>query len=776
MSVSDRIFTELIKEKEKMKKFLIKFLLLLALSSALSQGYSIESTKKQKSFDGGVASHPKVFNGKSKVKTHKREHIDNVRGEHMPKSREDIQSIKKLSYHGKMSPKAEALIQRTTRVVATTTATITSTTQRPTRPTKRRYKKKIAPVNRADRIVIKKKFRPSPKLPSSNEIIRSAIKKPEKPIYVPDDSPFYPLMRPSPINVMPTDPPSFDTVRNYVQYLKMRNEKNYADINDERPLASPLSLAQKKKTKVPFEGELEYFQEREKEIVKEQQRNRSSDESNSEDNDQREQHPYKVHEDNDDDISDDESETSNEDYDDNANDESRHRDFVPFKLYAQVRHIEADHIQPSEKPHVKEKVSLAKKNIYYKEEGYDDRMHDNGSEELKYKFNSKKHGKKRSKRSVDDLPLALALFKKSELPNLTGEKLLRHLDELIKNSSVYLPEDEDTKRPVRILAPRQSVSGRSQKFPFYNLSDNILSQMSAHRYSENFHKYPKHKESLYSSKNIKDCQDIDDEVDLDPESDETPKHPPPRRLKNLGGKIECLKLKYFGKDPFENPLFKEDEYVAATIPLPLNHTNVIARQANPLINVYDDVIRTIRAENFAEEKKKKSQEVVNDSVKLASENIPIRATTSLPRLPNYNSVAGVSQLPIFDINKFLPKFSPSYNTDDEDIDITELLYGRKNVTERPNTHLTPPPTQPPSFKKPNRPNSLPSNSHKIDSSSLIEKPKVKRNYKAKPSVERASPLGNKSPVTIQKFRRVTPHKSHSNHPPTRAAPYRFKFL
>jgi hypothetical protein len=38
--------------------------------------------------------------------------------------------------------------------------------------------------------------------------------------------------------------------------------------------------------------------------------------------------------------------------------------------------------------------------------------------------------------------------------------------------------------------------------------------------------------------------------------------------------------------------------------------------------------------------------------------------------------------------------------------------------------------------------------------------------------------GSKGPsATIQKFRRVTPHKSHaSSHPPTRPSPYRFKFL
>jgi hypothetical protein len=262
---------------------------------------------------------------------------------------------------------------------------------------------------------------------------------------------------------------------------------------------------------------------------------------------------------------------------------------------------------------MKEKVTLAKKNIYYKEEGKDDEEHERGSSELKLK---RKSTKKRTRRSVEvaDLPVALAYIKKSELPNLTGEKLLKHLDELIRNSSIFLPDEDDAERPIRIVSPRKSrVSKFSKsKYPFYNLSDNVLSQMSAHRYSENIATFPRQKESLYSLKNRKECQEIDEEVDLESKGDDknANQHPPPRRLKHLGDKIECLKLKYFGKDPFDNPLFKEEEYVTAHIPLPLNHTNVISRQANPLINVYDDVIRTIRAENVLDEKKKNVDTVV----------------------------------------------------------------------------------------------------------------------------------------------------------------------
>lgn len=804
----------------------------MTLSSGLMQSYSIEpakvAVKKHTNFDGGISSlhHPvvmKVFNGKSKVKTNirKREQqVDNVRGEMMPKSREDIHSIRRVSYHGKMSPHAEALVGEfmnhgTKR--SNTTKLSTTTTKRPTKipskkPVRRRYKsKKVvkSPAKRADRVYLTtKKFKPSQKIPNSSEKFQKILpsKKFEKPVYIPDDTPFYPLMRPSPINLLPTDPPSFDTVRNYVRYLKLRNDKNYADIHsdednnvNDRSSSVPLSLAQKK-SNAPYEGEIDYFKEREKQLVEEQKPEHnqfspassqsSSDESSSSTNDNNK--PYKVQEEDDDDYDDDESVANNsDDYSDANQEESQNKEknFVPFKLYAQVRHVESESHEKVGKPKMKEKITLAKKNIYYKEEGYDDEEHDRSSAELKYKRKETKKEKKRSKRSVEmsDLPMALAYIKKSELPNLTGEKLLRHIDELIKNSSIFLPDDDDeAPKPIKIVPARQSrIASKNQKFPYYNLSDNILSQMSAHRYSENFHAYPRQKESLYTSKNIKQCQEIDDEVDFEPSSDE--ESPPPRRLKKLGSKIECLKQKYFGKDPFDNPLFKEDEYVTAAIPLPFNHTNVISRQANPLINVYDDVIRTIRAENYAEETKK-NQEIAYDSVKLASENVPVRASALPARIPNYSSVSGVSQLPIFDINKYLPKFKPSVSiNDDDDIDITELLYGKTNTAKKElptvanqKVKLTPPTQQ--TFQKANRPNSI-NGSYKTDASSLIEKPKVKRNYKSsKPSSsvnERVPPLkassgsNNKKQVTIQKFRRVTPqHKSHS---PTRSS-YRFKLL
>lgn len=361
----------------------------MTLSSGLLQCYSMEpakvALKKHKNFDALSSHHPvmKVYNGPPKVKisnVHKREKFnDNVRGELelMPKSREDIQGIKQLSYHGKMSPTAEALIgenlsYETTRATTTTRLTTTPKTTKITtttsRPRRRRYKlKKEAPANRVDIYLPKptKKFKPSPKLPNTNEKFQKitpskTFDKKEKPSYVPDDTPFYPLMKPSPINVLPTDPPSFDAVRNYVRYLKMRNEKNYANMHSDEALPLSKVAVAEKKSIIPFDGEIDYFKEREKQLVEDQKRehNRfsptssssSSDESsaaNDNDRNNNNNDPYKVQEDDYDDddggagnrSNGDESEANNsEDYSDANYEESENKEknFVPFKLYAQV--------------------------------------------------------------------------------------------------------------------------------------------------------------------------------------------------------------------------------------------------------------------------------------------------------------------------------------------------------------------------------------------------------------------------------------------------------
>lgn len=634
------------------------------------------------------------------------EQSDNVR-EFNPVSREEIKNVKRLTFHGRNSPNAQQSIGIQPQ---NKTTTLPKTFQ--VNYQKQKYEQQQR---------IETQRRPATK--NTNVSKRPQI----------DKNPFFPLLRPSPINVLPSEPPSYDTIHNYVNYLKLRQKKYFKDVLDDNP--APLNKIQD-----PFEDEITYFVKREKELADEFRDGRQNvlstrdfgqndrigdsahevvDEGSKEDfrkssdfesfevNKKTGNHINNLPENGD------EFNTDLEQFNDHGNqeEESKRREtFVPFRMYAQVRHVEAENHEPmpADNPKIKEKISLEKKNIYYSEQGHDDEEYDHGAQQEFSKYKEKsKYRRKRPKRSPNDdlisMPLALALVKKSDIPNLTGEKLLKHLDELIKNTSIFLPDDtldyndskdfKSNKIVLKKVTPESiyghKVNVKSSKYPYYTLPANVLSEMSAFRYAESMKNYPKDKESLYKTKRISECEDIDEDVDPVPKnveessSDKTYKRPA-KRLNHLGDKISCFKKKFFGKDPFDNPLFKE-EYVAAAIPIPWQNSkssNIIAHQANPLITVYDDVINNIRAGILEETKKNKEVfdaskepikvtqiEASNDSKKEASETIPVLSQPVGPVI-GYNTVDGVSsQLPVFDISNFYLKFKFNVNDsvqDDED--------------------------------------------------------------------------------------------------------------
>lgn len=741
-----------------------KCLLLLLLLCHTSSGYENERAIKIKS-----DSHPlriSYYNRHSqpvklKLKTNqkfKRQNDDSVRGEMIPQSRRDIMNIKKVSFHGRKvnsdgnsTVKPHYLLHNTSHL---------DVHKQP----KASQRKDI--YQQSHHKKVQKKER------ESNSVE-------ESPPYIPDDTPFYPLMKPSPINVMPMKQPSFDTVRSYVQYLKMRQHKFFSDFDDDN---QPVPEVSSQHRLEPYDGEIDYFKEREQELAREEGlRNQFSPANYGKSSDEQEQ-PFDTNGSNesetvgddenavihqrtddsnnnhDDDVISSNEQSSYYDYADNGDDESRKTEsFVPFRLYAQVRHVESENHEKPKKSKVREKVSLAKKNIYYKEEGYEDKNYDHGAEKIDYDLNEKRNGKKRnrSKRSTDEklnvseLPVALAYIKKSELPQLTGEKLFSHLDELIKNSSKYMDDDDDASRPVHFKAIKPS-----SKYPYYNFPEKILSEMSAHRYSENLRNYPKHRQSFYEHKNAHPCEEIEDDIDPVPKDIEVKGkrgkfNNSPKRLNNLGDKIQCFREKYFGKDPFDNPLFKEDEYVEATIPIPVNHN--LSRQVNPLITVYDDVIHNIRSGMVNEFKKKRE---ADDVIKQASEQIAIKAKSFIP---NYSSVSGVAQLSMFDINTFLPKYRGSigkYSSEEQDTttEVPTTTVTVKNSRKRKRNNLLledqnlDPPVQQVKF-------------------TTVEVPKSKSKKKHKPSQLNTLPETPPKPIStsIKNFHQPTPLvKSPSN--------------
>ena len=648
----------------------------------------------------------KVKNFKRQNQMHT-EQSDNVRAFN-PMSREEIKNVKRLTFHGRNSPNALKLIG-------------VATTNNKTAPQIFQVNYQKQKYEQQQRVETQR--RPVPK--GNNVSKRPQI----------DNGPFFPLLRPSPINVLPSEPPSYDTIHNYVNYLKLRQKKYFKDVLNDNP-------EPQNKLQDPFEDEITYFVKREKELADEFRDGRQNvlstrdfgqndrigdstyevvDESSKEDfKKSTEFDNFEVNEkdknyinnfpDNGDQFNAD-LELFN-DYGNHEAESKRRETFVPFRMYAQVRHVEAENHKPvpADNPKIKEKISLEKKNIYYSEQGHDDEVYDHGAaqEFSKYKERTKYHRKrpKRSQRSLNDdensMPISLALVKKSDIPNLSGEKLLKHLDELIKNTSFFLPDDNldyndnkdfKTNKIVRKNLTPDTIYGhkvnvKSSKYPYYTLPANVLSEMSAFRYAESMKNYPKDKESLYKTKRISECEDIEDNVDPVPknveESSTDKKYKrPAKRLNHLGDKIGCFKKKFFGKDPFDNPLFKE-EYVAAAIPIPWKNTkssNIIAHQANPLITVYDDVINNIRAGILEETKKNKevfdaskesnktTQIDSNKDLKKASSDAISVSSQQFSPVIGYNTIDGVSsQIPIFDISTFYPKFKIHVNDDDDDDD------------------------------------------------------------------------------------------------------------
>lgn len=670
-------------------------LIVILVFSAIAESFTLEPVDfvEFKDFEG-VRSYPvlkvsfKPKNSRKNVKTKgelkskgdkienfKSEHVDNVR-EFVPMSRNDIKRLKKLSFHGRSSTMSGGPNATSANSISRSSPTQLEYLQRKYSLQQQANARKVAESktaasteNGSQSNEVGSQSRETET--SSREVAAPSYeavtkhreiptKKPKKNREIPtkfpskgfsnNDKGFQPLMRPSPINVHPANPPSFQTVRNYVDYLKLRQKQFFAELErDEKPAAS-----QKAST------EVDYFVKRERELADEQRPNaeaKMEHRSNPDVEDVRDGREY-----------DRESEHEGEE------ESRRHEQFVPFRMYAQVRHVEADHHEPrprSSQPQPKEKVTLEKKNVYYKEEGYEEKDYDHGAEKISSKY--------RAKRSVDepqlapeDLPVALAFIKKSDLPKLTGEKLLKHLDELLKRSSIFLPDDDDVVETKSRRTLPDTIYGttrnyKSHKYPYYNLPDSTLDQMSAFRYSENSKNFPSAKQSLYSFKNVIECQEIEPEVDpvpddIEEEGKSTKFNKSPQRLNNLGDEIKCHKEKYFGKDPFDNPLFKE-QYVSASIPIPLKESSFIPHQANPLITVYDDVISNIRAAIAEEVKKKKEKELLEQVAKTPSTTsapVPIPAAkASKPELKvvNLTSAKAVSRLPLFDISNYYPKLN-----------------------------------------------------------------------------------------------------------------------
>ncbi|XP_065345160.1 uncharacterized protein LOC135942782 [Cloeon dipterum] len=215
--------------------------------------------------------------------------------------------------------------------------------------------------------------------------------------------------------------------------------------------------------------------------------------------------------------------------------------FVPIKVLASVRHEKSTKFVPRREAlsdattpeeivlakRLKEAITTKKLGEVYTEQGYEDQKYDHGHFEKQGDF-------------------------KEQFQN---HDIKEHKSEHADSSG-----DQATHATVDVPATKAAVD--VVKYPFYLSAP----ENSAKRYATNPKLLPDKKNNpdlpFYESTNYKECPDIAPVLSVGPD-DKGPKGEP--RLRGLGDKIDCLVSKYFGADPFDNPLFKEEKVHAGSI-------------------------------------------------------------------------------------------------------------------------------------------------------------------------------------------------------------------
>lgn len=332
--------------------------------------------------------------------------------------------------------------------------------------------------------------------------------------------------------------------------------------------------------------------------------------------------------------------------------------FVPTRIMASVRRVKKIVHKPRKihKPTMRERLHESGGHVVYTEDGYEDKEYDHGTDDKSLEYLS------RSRRSTN--------FKE-----LKGQELIDHLDSLIRNVSDYLNSSE-------------IIPDTDKKYPLYNISDDSIDD-SPIKYSE----YAKpvvdedYSSELYESK-TDDCDDVVEQIDLSNAHNET--GGPKKRLGNLGNKIDCLKHKYFGKQPLDNPLFQEDQI---TQPKPDNVFANIMQEADNIQQisevVHSDVMDNIKfnenqrifshygvSDNFAQPSYNSNPATLKPVNELNtnekySDNYKQRNNLNEKKPPVtqspytfFNPFKDPAQLPLLDISKFIP--TPKYQPTESD--------------------------------------------------------------------------------------------------------------
>ncbi|XP_035786026.1 uncharacterized protein LOC118463524 [Anopheles albimanus] len=620
----------------------------------------------------------------------------------------------------------------------------------------------------------------------------------------PYDTPFVPVMKPSPVNplhrepppeimfepisILPLETPSFDTLRNHVNFLKHKQAAFFEGQGREFGFGPYLGDDGASFTVHHGDDEQGLRDGGERNTLSEDdfgQNDRKYDrrgltagngEGNGRESEEDDEDFYdpdgKEHDQED-------REREEDDFEDSREEVRQVSTFEPKKTYTQVRHQDTvRHVPRNEVPEedeesrqrdgdddeadqdernddeeddedededhrsrgrapIKERVKVARKNIVYSEKGREASKFDHGSEESfgqyeqqqqqeKEQPKRKKSKRQRIKRATEDssqsedqqhskeeavpeplidaiilfanltgaesLPLAEAL---TDPRQLHGDELIRFLDEAIQNTTQYLPEPSRNPEVISIVAPPSNVV----KFPYYYRPASEIDVDSALRYAENLTTFST---GPYASRADVVCNEVDVDIADEPEpiaDDGEGGFRPIKRLQGLGDKIDCLKVRHFGKEPLDNPLFRE-EFVGVprqvfTVGMGAGGSKgptvaaaaAASRQPNPAVAVYNDVIRHIKKHLASQQRRKNAKADEQETVMIAVPRVmrlpadeaareDQHATTGVQRptqkreariltFPEANPtlLSNHVGIPIFDISKYFPRFMMRANDD-----------------------------------------------------------------------------------------------------------------
>ncbi|XP_046960698.1 intracellular protein transport protein USO1-like [Vanessa cardui] len=207
----------------------------------------------------------------------------------------------------------------------------------------------------------------------------------------------------------------------------------------------------------------------------------------------------------------------------------------------------------------------------------------------------------RNKRNSDDFETESAAERlleneKKEIPDNSSANNSQH--EVIKRETSFkipefdfnstLPSDDEILKLSKTNVTLQKLktedltkNNKKIKYPYYSKNIKILNKNSPLRYAENIDFIPKKSKGgteFYDSRSKHECSEVEDNVEVipeklnkdgDPDDDENSDGETnekkidnnlkkKQRLKGLGDKIDCFKVKYFGENPLDSPFFNEE--------------------------------------------------------------------------------------------------------------------------------------------------------------------------------------------------------------------------